>query len=109
MRRKMKRQIRLRARPIHGDSSSAVRCSPRDDAAAPSSENHRRWLPASWASKEKKKIRAQLGATFLRLAPQRWLTSSVKCPGKWLKEFVPRQSRPPEAVSFVPCASSAAV
>src|SRR6266436_1006453 len=98
-----------RARSTHERSSSVVQYSPRDDAGSPSSENRNLWLPPSWASTEKKKIRGQLDATCLQLARQRWSTLTVKCPEKWRKEFVPRQSRPLAAVSFPPCASCAAV
>src|SRR6266446_2149449 len=109
MLRKMKRQIQLRARSTHEHSSSAARSPPRDDAEALSSGNQTRWLQASSASTEKKKIRGQLDATCLQLARQQWSTLTVKCPEKWRKEFVPRQSRPLAAVSFPPCASCAAV
>src|SRR6266478_5506316 len=99
----MKRQIRLRARSTDEHSSSAEQYLLRDDAASLSLENHSRWPRASSASIKKTKIRARPDAANLRLARQRWWTSSGKCLGKRRKEFAPHQSRSPGAASFPPC------
>src|SRR5205809_8019926 len=96
----MKLQIRLRARSIHGYPFSAVRGSPRDDAASPSLQNHTRWPSASSASIEKKKIRARRAVTCSLLARRQSCTSTVRLPERLQKELVLRRAKQPETWSF---------